>query len=287
LEWEKPENLCPLIKKFELKSSNSVKQNDIIQVDLEVEDPEGAEVTTNWLICSEPSEYLIGDQTPWVPLELDNIITSSSSKGAILKMPGGGRYRIYVNAFDGDGGAATANVPIKVEGLFSDLKYKLPLAVYSDNYPQPWAYSGWMGNYKALNVDAKSTYDPHSGETCMKISYYGSFDWVGITWQHPANDWGDKPGGFNLTGARKLTFWAKGEMGGELIDFGLGLLGSGKEYHDSVKAEMKGIKLKTKWKHYTINLKGKDLSKIKTPFYWTLGGNGHNITFYLDDINFE
>jgi len=284
---KKPENLCPEVKSFEMKGLIAVQPGDEVEIELDVIDPEGAEVNVNWLICQEPSEYLMADQTQWIPLELDNIIKSSSNTGATLEMPGGGIYRLYMTAYDGSGGAATANVPIKVTGESGKLRYKMPLYIYADNYPMPWSYSGWMGNYKALTVDPESTDSPHSGETCLKISYGGPFDWVGVVWQHPANDWGDKPGGYNLTGATKLTFWAKGEMGGELIDFGLGILGSDKEYYDTAIVDLKGIKLKANWKKYTIKLKGKDLSRIKTPFLWTLAGARDNITFYLDDIRFE
>ena len=111
--------------------------------------------------------------------------------------------------------------------------------------------------------------------------------WVGVAWQHPANDWGDQPGGYDLTGARKLTFWARGEEGGEKVDFGVGLLGSDKEYPDTAKAELKGVKLKREWKRYSIDLDDEDLTRIKTPFVWTLGGRGRPVTFYLDDIQFE
>ncbi len=47
------------------------------------------------------------------------------------------------------------------------------------------------------------------------------------------------------------------------------------------------MKLRTEWKRYTIDLKGEDLSRVKTPFVWTVGGQGREITFYLDDVRFE
>jgi len=282
-----PENLCPEIRSFKLVGSDVVQPGDTFEIKLDVADPEGVNVAVDWMICSEPSEYLIANQTQWVPLALDNIIISSSSKGAILTIPGGGIYRLYMTAFDGIGGAATANVPIKVEGDQAQLRYKLPLAVYADGFPQPWSYSGWMGNHEVLSLDPDYKIQPNSGETCIKIRARAPFGWTGIAWQNPANDWGDLAGGYDLTSATKLTFWARGEMGGELIDFGVGLLNSDKEFYDTAKTELKRIKLKKKWKQYSINLKGKDLSNIKTPFYWIIGGNNHTITFYLDDIKFE
>jgi hypothetical protein len=60
--------------------------------------------------------------------------------------------------------------------------------------------------------------------------------WGGVVWQHPANDWGDANGGFNLTGAKKLTFWARGEKGGEKVSFEFGLLGAIRSTLTRVKA---------------------------------------------------
>ncbi|MBC8423806.1 hypothetical protein H8E07_06745 [bacterium] len=85
----------------------------------------------------------------------------------------------------------------------------------------------------------------------------------------------------------RYTFWPRGEEGGERIDFAVGLLGSDKPYPDTAKAELNGVKLKREWKRYSIDLKGEDLSRIKTPFVWSLGGRGCPVTFYLDDIRFE
>ena len=80
---------------------------------------------------------------------------------------------------------------------------------------------------------------------------------------------------------------ARGAEGGEKIDFGLGILGTDKEFHDSAKVEKKGVRLDKEWKQYTLDLKDADLTRVKTPFVWSLGGRGKPVTFYLDDIRFE
>ena len=282
-----PANLCPEIKAFRLVGPDVVQPGDTVRVELEVVDPEGAEVAATWLVRGEAAQYLTGGDAQPVPLELDGIITASSSRGATLVMPGGGIYRLYMTAHDGSGAAAAASVPIKVEGEPGGARVKLPLAVYADGAPQPWVPSGWMGGTDALTLDPASTDFPHSGATCLEVLYDAPGMWVGVAWQHPANDWGDQPGGYDLTGARKLTFWARGAEGGEKLDFGVGLLGSDKKYPDTAKAELKGVKLTPGWKRYSIDLKGKDLTRIKTPFVWSLGGRGRSVTFYLDDIRFE
>ena len=282
-----PENLCPEIRSFGLSGPDIVQPGDTVQVALDVFDPEGAEVEVKWLVRGEAPKYLTGGDTQWVPLELDGIITASSGLGATLVMPGGGIYRLYMTAGDGSGGGAAANVPIKVEGAPGLVRVKLPLAVYADGEPRPWVPSGWMGGFDVLTLDPESKISPHSGDTCLEVVYDAPGMWVGVAWQHPANDWGEQPGGYDLTGAKKLTFWARGKEGGERIDFGLGLIGSDMPYPDTAKAELKGVKLKREWKHYTIDLDDEDLTRVKTPFVWTLAGRGRALTFYLDDIRFE
>ncbi len=136
-------------------------------------------------------------------------------------------------------------------------------------------------------MDQECTDSPRSGLTCLEFVYDDPGMWSGVAWQHPANDWGDLPGGFDLTGAKALTFWARGKDGGEKLDFSVGMIDSDKEHFDTAKVERKGIKLSREWKQYRIDLDGQDLSRIKTPFVWTLGGRGRATTFYLDDTHFE
>jgi hypothetical protein len=282
-----PENLCPEIQSFGLVGPDIVQPGDTVQVALDIFDPEGAAVQVQWQVRGEPANYFTGGDVQAIPFELDGIIAEASPQGATLVMPGGGIYRLYMTATDGTGGGAAASVPIQVAGEPGQVRLKLPVAVYADGKSQPWVPSGWMGGFDALTMDPESKVSPHSGETCLEVLYDAPGMWVGVAWQHPANDWGELPGGFDLTGAKKLTFWARGKEGGEKIDFGVGILGSDKEYHDTAKAELKGVKLKKEWKRYTIDLDDADLTRIKTPFVWTLAGRGRSLTFYLDDIHFE
>jgi len=166
---------------------------------------------------------------------------------------------------------------------------KLPFTVYDDKGSDKnhYAPSGWMGDIKGIKMDEGCTVRPHAGKTCLRFDYAGTGDWAGVVWQDPVNDWGDKAGGWNLTGAKQLTFWARGEAGGENPVFKFGILEADKTFHDSCGGEIDDVKLTTEWKKYTIGLTGKDLSCVKTGFAWTLTGQGQNVTFYLDDIQFE
>ena len=161
------------------------------------------------------------------------------------------------------------------------------LVVYADGMTAaPYVPSGWMGNQHAIRLDARCTEHAHSGDTCMKLEYRSPGEWGGIIWQDPPNDWGDKPGGHDLSGAKALTFWARGETGGEKVKFVVGVIKPEKPYYDTAAAELE-VALTREWAQYSIDLTGKDLSRIKTGFGWTLAGQGKPLTFYLDDVKYE
>jgi len=152
--------------------------------------------------------------------------------------------------------------------------------------------SGWMGDYGDLSIDDASREDPADGKTCFKITYRATvsqgFGWAGIYWQTPENNWGDKNGGFDLTGVKRLTFWARGAKGGEVIgEFKVG--GIRGENEDSGSVRIGPITLSREWTHYVIDLADVDLSHIVGGFAWAASydNNPNGMTFYLDEIRFE
>ena len=159
----------------------------------------------------------------------------------------------------------------------------------ADNHYIP---SGWMGDNMDIKINDQSTDNPHSAKTCIQFSYsakkaQGS-GWAGVYWQNPANNWGSKKGGFDLTGMTKLSFWARGQKGGEIIQkFKVG--GIKGTYPDSAEIEIGPIELTDSWQEYNVNLAGKDLSYISGGFAWvaTADQNPEGAVFYLDDLKFE
>ena len=165
-------------------------------------------------------------------------------------------------------------------------KAVLPLTIYSEGGgPAPYVPSGYMGNTGAIKMNDQCTVSPHSGKTCLQVSYSAKNQWGGVAWQNPANNWGAKPGGLNLTGAKTLSFWARGAKGGEAVTFVYGLAGS-KPNGDTSTGKTE-VHLTKAWKKYTIPLAGKNLTHIITGFAWTLAGAGSPETFYLDDIRYS
>lgn len=152
--------------------------------------------------------------------------------------------------------------------------------------------SGWMGDYGDLRVNVKEMVNPHSAPSCVKISYTAKgkngAGWAGVYWQQPANNWGTANAGYNLTGAKKLTFWARGEKGNEVInEFKVG--GIQGEYADTDVAGIGPVKLTIAWKKYEIDLAGKDLSRIAGGFCWATSAdeNPDGFNIFIDDIMFE
>ncbi|MFH0940462.1 MAG: hypothetical protein V1840_01215 [Candidatus Omnitrophota bacterium] len=167
-------------------------------------------------------------------------------------------------------------------------------AVYSDSRSPDNHFipSGWMGDYGDTSMDDKYMGEPYSGSTCIKFVYTAKRSqnqgWSGVYWQNPANNWGSKKGGFDLTGLNKLTFWVRGEKGGEIINkFTVG--GIKGTYPDTVEVSLGPVELTSSWQQCTVNLAGKDLSYINGALNWvvTADSNPEGATFYLDDIRFE
>ncbi|HEY1789022.1 MAG TPA: hypothetical protein VGJ73_12740 [Verrucomicrobiae bacterium] len=165
----------------------------------------------------------------------------------------------------------------------------LPFVVYSEqgNTNNHYIPSGWMGNLKGIKMMEGWAMNSPGSKTCCRFEYSDPNDWAGVAWQDFANDWGDQPGGWNLSGAKKLTFWARGENGGEKVTFKFGILGPDKKYDDSSGGELDNLELTNKWTQYSMALDGKDLSRIKTGFAWALNGQGQRVVFYVADIQFE
>ncbi len=169
---------------------------------------------------------------------------------------------------------------------------KLPFSVYSD-MGDHFIPSGWMGDYGDLKLADSEKTNPAQGTKCIKITYTGKATggqkWAGIYWQDPANNWGTtKNAGYNLTGAKLVKFFARGEKGGEVVEFKSGGISSG-DYPDSYKADAPATTLTQEWKEYEIDLAGQDLSHVIGGFVFALNKdkNPDGAVFFLDNIRFE
>lgn len=169
-------------------------------------------------------------------------------------------------------------------------KVQFPFYVFADkgdkkNHFYP---SGWMGDVGDIKYNDQWKDNPQSGNSCIQIKYtaekkQGS-GWAGIYWQNPANNWGTKNGGYNLTGAKKVFFYARGEKSGETVEFKIG--GITGDYPDTGSATASQLTLSKNWEMYTIDLADMDLSYISGGFcvVFSSDNNPDGFTIYIDNI---
>jgi Glycosyl hydrolases family 2, TIM barrel domain len=286
-----PQNKCPEIHSLEFDTTGPWKPGQIIKAKASVSDPDSKQLQYKWILRTDSGTIGAGGDAQPAEKEINDLVKADQLTANVTVPQSGGGYRLFLYAYDDQGGAAVANVPFLVDGKMQSPaaeKTKLPFTVYGDDSQQQTFFpSGYMGNTQAVVMDSECQENPHEGKTCLKVEYKSTDAWGGVLWQSPANDWDGKlPGGLNFTGAIKLEFWARGAKGGEKVNFVLGGVGGSEAYRDTTKAELPDVVLTDKWRKLEFSLEGKDLSRIKTPFGWSLAGQKAPVTFYIDDIRF-
>ncbi len=182
------------------------------------------------------------------------------------------------------------------------------LQVYTDfgdpeNHYTPSGFMDAAANPANIQLSECWLDNPHSGLTSIRVAYthnpapgqYGG----GVYWLDPAENWGDVPGGLNLSRASSLSFWARSDSPGVSLKFLVGGVGyvikngitdcsqpTG-SYPDSICPEIqRTFTLTSSWQRYTI-----DLLADRRALNHVVGGFGFyaqsSVTFYLDDIFYQ
>ncbi len=287
-----PQYACPRIQKLSVDGDAAAEPGDTLVARLEAKDPNGGPLKVTWRLTSDGGQMGLNGDKEDLPNVITGAISGSGPTQAKVTLPQvPGPYRLFAIIRNTHGGAATANIPLRVRGaepIAMGSKAKLPVNLYSDSdKPLPFAPTGWMGNVAAMKLDMAHKSNPHLGSTCIRWDYSASDNWGAIAWQSPEGDWGDKPGGLDLTGATKLVIWARGARGGEQVSFGMGIIHNERKFFDTAIIDGGRKTLTSLWQRYEISLRGMDLRRIKTGFVMTLASNGTPQSIFLDDISVE
>ena len=287
-----PANRVPVIKSLTFDGAHNGKPGTTGTATLDASDPEGDALKISWTLQRDPGEYGSGGDKEAAPPTFPAAIVKTDKQTATIVFPNdGGLYRLFATVRDDKGGGAVANVPLRVDAPVTIAKGQratLPLTVYGEETdPVNYIPAGWMGDAKAIKLNPAWTENPHTGKTCMRCDFEAGAGWGGVVWQNPAGDWGDRGGGYDLTGAKKLTFWVRGEKGGETVSFEFGTLAAPKKFFDTGKGKLEKVALTKDWQRCEIDVGAQDLTRIKTGFVWTLASPGQPMTFFLDDIRWE
>lgn len=289
-------NRCPEIESLTAIGSRSVKPGAIIRFSLKASDPERDPLKVSWSLAADEEQYGTGGDAEEAAATIASAIVRSDANSAEVKLPNdGGLYRIFATVRDDHGGAAIANVPVRVDApqrIATGRPAGLPLIVYDEATGGPTYFpSGFMGDVKSIKLDLAHPDNPQSGKTNLRCEFSAGSGWGGVAWHHPAQDWGNQRGGFDLTGAKRLVFYARGETGGEEVSFGFGGIGTDKKYFDTARRSLDNVKLTREWRRFEIPLTDlkspENLTRIKTGFVWTVAGAGRPVVFFLDHIHWE
>ena len=278
---------APTIEPIVIDTEPKLEPGAILTASTRADDRDGDDVEVYWVLRPESGEYQTGGDFRRDLPDIEGAVVEWNNSEVKIRMPDEpGPYRLFAYAFDEASNAATANIPLLVKG---EPRPRLPVAVYEDRLEDmPWVPTGWMGDVNSLTLDGDHGDTVFEGNRAIRMRYTGrSRNWVAVAWQHPPNNWGEQDGGFNLTGATRLEIWARGEYGGEKVEFGVGLLGRDREFKDSAIVKTRAIELTDEWRRYDVPLDGEDLTSLKTALVVTVQGKRSPVTVYLDSIRFN
>jgi hypothetical protein len=118
-----------------------------------------------------------------------------------------------------------------------------------------------------------------------------------VTWQYPADNWGANPGYRIPDGATKVSFYARGATGHEVVAFGIGSPYNGPvagiPCYDTALAAIAKTTLSTTWTHLVIPLNGQTYSHgVLNAFTWAAIASDQpttvtSVTFYIDAIEWQ
>jgi hypothetical protein len=180
------------------------------------------------------------------------------------------------------------------------------------------AYTKIPDENAAVDLNGSSTASPHSGATATRCEFRSTtgLNFGGLYFQNgilpagataPQFNFGTEPNaGIDLSGATGLSFWGRGERGGERVEFFMGGVGRDPAtgapldpctpdvpgpcpYPDSTPVVKIAVTLTTEWTRFVIDLSGEDLTYVLGGFGWVANApnNPTGAVFYLDDIQYE
>jgi hypothetical protein len=191
-------------------------------------------------------------------------------------------------------------------------EYHTRLAVYDDvssagnHFP---AIAAIPSANAPVSLNGSWTVNPHSGATAIRNQFTANTGqpFGGIYFQNgllsgtgTVPNFGDTPNaGVRITDPVRITFWARGEVGGEQLEFFA--FGVGRDAQTGVPTNPHPdsaprtpalgtfTTLTTDWRQYSIDVSGKDTSYVLGGFAWVAEQtrNPSGAVFYLDDIQYE
>jgi hypothetical protein len=107
-------NRSPVISPIQTITTTAAP-GQLLRATIDVKDPEGDPLQAEWYLKFETRDYGVGGDAEATPEHVRDAVVRSKLGSALLRMPDRPeRYRLFVTVRDGQGGAATANIPLLV-----------------------------------------------------------------------------------------------------------------------------------------------------------------------------
>lgn len=256
-----PPNLSPTIISLDGVSNQIFDPADEIVVTVDAVDPEGGELTVDWIIgeeiFNEDGVYRWNAIGPCNYVEVGGGLTLETTAPLVP-----GAYRMVSIVRDDSGSIALASSPFFVDGDLPDGRQPMPFRI--DNH---YSTTGFMGAFWALDLVGIAS--PNGA--CAGIGHKFTFDpppialWAGVAWQYPANNWGSEPGLKIAPGAESIQFLAWSDKAGTEVDFFAGSVDA-----DGFEVALDGVQLTTEPTYYEIPLEGIVYDDVAVPFGWVI-----------------
>jgi len=159
--------------------------------------------------------------------------------------------------------------------------------------------TGYEGDIAFITLAADSTCGGARSSANAKGSCYTwkyaapavpAAGFAAVLWQYPADNFGASPTvpGYPIPpGATKVSFWAKGAVGGEKLNFGVGQIPATAMCSDAIIVAQMPETLAAAWTNYTIALPAQSYASGEiTAFLWDAAAQG-TINFDIDDIEWQ
>jgi hypothetical protein len=161
----------------------------------------------------------------------------------------------------------------------------------ADNHGH-WTNAVPAGAWAMLRLDLVDQTAPAGGTTAIRLDVTLTGPWCGLIVLSAPDYWGDRPGeGFDLSDFTTVAFRARGLQGGEQVRIKAAVAGD-QPFGDAalLPVDSGWIELTAQWQDYRVDVDGRDLSRVVTPFM-VIANDKHTptrrMTIFLDDIRYE
>lgn len=116
-----PDNRAPEVSKITASRDDIREPGGTFTAEASASDPDGDSLTWTWVLVKEAATPAVIDAAEPMPPGFPGAIVNGQGTPRVeVRLPGGGKFRLYAYVFDGRGSAGYANIPVQGAGGGAD-----------------------------------------------------------------------------------------------------------------------------------------------------------------------